>query len=145
MSTPQAIESHGPAVSEAADNRRSSPRYAIQIGITLCGDNNFYMGLSENLSEGGVFIATQTVLEIGTVVRLQFSISTEDAGPITVVGVVRWLRGQNAMAQDHNMFTSTEESHLRPGIGIQFAEVSPADEAKIREFFSLRRPDFYDD
>lgn len=120
------------------------PRYAIQIGITLCGDNNFYMGLSENLSEGGVFIATQTVLDIGTVVRLQFSISTEDKPPITVVGVVRWVRTRNALAQDHNCFTPAEENQMRPGIGIQFSEVGPQDEATIREFFRLRRPDFYD-
>lgn len=143
MSIPLAVPNPIPNATDSAENRRSSARYAIRIGITLCGDNNFYMGLSENISEGGVFIATQKVLEIGTVVRLQFALSTEDV-PITVIGVVRWKRTRNALAQDHNVFTPAEENHMRPGLGIQFSEVRPEDEATIREFFRLRRPEFYD-
>ncbi len=93
-------------------NRRNQTRHAIALGITLVGENNFYLGMSENLSEGGIFIATEHAVAIGTVVTLELSLPTR-AVPLVVVGTVRWAR---AAAADN-----------AAGVGVQFAEVSPED------------------
>ncbi len=110
-------------------NRRNQTRHAIALGITLVGENNFYLGMSENLSEGGIFIATEHAVAIGTVVTLELSLPTR-AVPLVVVGTVRWAR---AAAADN-----------AAGVGVQFAEVSPEDEKAIKEFIGLRPAEFYE-
>ena len=42
------------------EDRRQHPRFLLSLAITMLGDNNFYSGLSENISEAGVFIASRT-------------------------------------------------------------------------------------
>lgn len=53
-----------PAASEPGveRDRRAKPRYGVSLSVTLFGDHNFYIGLSENLSEGGLFVQTQPTL-----------------------------------------------------------------------------------
>jgi uncharacterized protein (TIGR02266 family) len=92
-------------------------------------DSNFYLGITENLSEGGVFIATYLLKPIGTDVRVQLELPTAS---IEVSGVVRWLR----------TFDAGEDW---PGMGVQFDRLDPKAEAQIREFIGYRDPLFFDD
>src|SRR4051794_6755547 len=61
---PQASEERSGRLLAAADRRRD-PRLDLNVAMTMRGPHNFYQGLSENVSEGGVFVATQEEVAIG--------------------------------------------------------------------------------
>ncbi len=131
-----------PAIDPA--NRRTSERRAVNVGVTMLGESNFYLGLSENLSEGGLFVATHCLLPIGTTVTLEFTIPTAER-PIVVEGEVRWVRSPNAIARQDANFAADESSTIQPGMGIRFVRVSKEDEALVLQFFRERTPEFYDE
>ena len=124
--------------------RRVKPRYDVRLTVTLVGDHNFYVGLTENISEGGLFVQTQRTLPIGATLQLEFSLPTSSA-PITVTGVVRWARSANAVAKEHDNFASGGDEAFKPGMGIQFVDVSDAALRAITKFIGIRHPDFYAD
>lgn len=109
---------------------RQSPRVKMQAAIDLHSDNNFFVGFSSNISDGGIFVATVNLLPIGTQVELSFSLPSGDR--ISAHGVVRWFREVNDQHPD-----------AFPGLGIQFMALDgPAVEA-ISSFVSSREPLFY--
>ncbi len=124
--------------------RRKDQRYLLELAITLQGDNNFYTGLSENISEGGVFIATSTVLAVGTHVVLEFSLP-DMAAPLRVGGRVQWTREPDAMSLPGNVFGNLESNEVLPGMGIKFVGIDRDAIYAIRQFMMLRLPDFYDE
>ena len=40
------------------DLRRTSPRFDVELEVSLASESNFYVGLTENISAGGLFVAT---------------------------------------------------------------------------------------
>lgn len=126
-----------------AEDRRRHARYALSLAITMQGDNNFYAGLSEDISEGGVFIATFRVLPIGTPVVLSFTLPHADE-PITASGVVQWVRGPEATAHPGNVFGGGELPGVMPGIGIRFHDLDAGTRKVIRDFMQQRKPVFFD-
>ncbi len=88
-------------------DRRLHPRYALSLAITLSGENNFYAGLTEDISEGGVFIATHRLLPIGTPVVMSFSLP-HARKILEVHGVVRWLRGPDALRKPGYMYADLD-------------------------------------
>ncbi|MBS2014310.1 MAG: TIGR02266 family protein [Deltaproteobacteria bacterium] len=124
--------------------RRKDPRYLLQLAITMQGENNFYTGLSENISEGGIFIATQTVLKIGTRVELEFTLPHFDV-PIRVEGTVQWIREPEAMSLPGHVFGCLETRDVPAGMGIRFDVIDQDAVYAIRKFMTLRLPDFYDE
>lgn len=127
-----------------AEDRRRHARYALSLAVTMQGDNNFYVGLSEDISEGGLFIATFYLLPIGTPVELSFTLPNTDE-PITASGTVQWLRGPDAIASSENIFGAGGDPHgVAPGIGIQFHDLDAAERTTIRNFMQRRQPVFFD-
>jgi uncharacterized protein (TIGR02266 family) len=118
-----------------ADERRSHPRFHLALEITLRGDNNFYTGITSDISEGGVFIATHTILKIGTPVILQFQVPRFDA-LIMVKGFVRWVR--------EPAFGGSHFDDVKPGMGIQFHGLGAREAQLIRHFMQMRSPEFFD-
>ena len=112
--------------------------------VTLLGDHNFYTGLTENLSEGGLFVHTQSTLPIGTVLRVEFTLPTSSE-KLSMVGEVRWIRSPDAVREAHNNYGSAGAGGLKPGMGIQFKELAPESVKAITKFISIRNPDFYAD
>jgi len=121
---------------EDADERRVHPRFHLSLEITLRGDNNFYTGITSDISEGGVFIATHRILEIGTPVIVQFHLSRFDTH-VTVHGVVRWIR-------EPKFGGSKFGDHVKPGMGIQFVGLGAREAQLIRNFMQVRTPEFFD-
>jgi uncharacterized protein (TIGR02266 family) len=127
-----------------AEDRRRHARYALSLAITMRGDNNFYAGLSEDISEGGVFIATYHVLPLGTPVVLQFTLPNSEE-PITVNGTVQWVRGPDATAANENVFCGGPAvPDIVPGLGIRFHDLDKGTRTVIRDFMERRRPVFFD-
>lgn len=125
------------------EDRRKHPRYLLSLAITMQGDNNFYTGLSENISESGVFIATHTALEIGTPVLLSFTLPNADSA-LSVAGTVQWVRGPDATAKPGENFGGHTRDALPPGMGVRFSDVDPSAARAIRDFMRVRDPDFFE-
>ena len=111
--------------------RRERPRVRMETVIDLTSPSNFFSGFSENLSDGGVFVATDRRVPLGTEVELSFRLP--DGTQVLGRGLVRWSRtGHDATGLD-----------VAPGVGVQFVELGgPAEEA-VRRFLATRDPIFY--
>jgi uncharacterized protein (TIGR02266 family) len=116
----------------AADTHRHYPRHNVELEVTMESETNFYMGLTENLSEGGLFIATHVLKTLGTRVEVSFKLP-DMAEPIKVTGTVRWLRE----------FSPTSDTS--PGMGVRFEHLSAEHTEQIRRFLAARDPLFHDE
>jgi len=110
-------------------HRRKYERKDIQLDVSLYSDHNFYAGFTENLSAGGVFVATHNLLKIGETIDVTVTLPNDKQ--VVAHGVVRWLREYN------------EASDAPPGMGIQFLSMQGED--LMRDFLNARSPLFYDD
>jgi uncharacterized protein (TIGR02266 family) len=77
-----------------AAERRIATRMKLHAKVTLSSASNFFMGLTENISEGGIFVSTLSPPAMGESVEL--AIAVEDGEPVPVVGEVRWIRMDDA-------------------------------------------------
>lgn len=111
-----------------ADDRRSSPRIAIEAELGFQSETNFFNGFSEDLSDGGLFIATYNVLPIGREITVKFGLP--EGREITADALVVWVR----------------EPHgdVSPGMGVRFLDLDDEDHAAILRFIGERPPVFYD-
>jgi uncharacterized protein (TIGR02266 family) len=120
-----------PSAAPEGAERRLCPRVALCVEVGFLSDSNFYAGFTEDISEGGLFVATHLLKDLGTELTLTFTLPNDHV--VTAVGVVRWLR------DPHDL-----NSETAPGMGIQLCALSPEDLAMIREFIALRDPLFHD-
>ena len=113
---------------------RASERFDLEVQVDLESDHNFYTGLTQNISAGGLFIATNVLRRIGDRITLKFSLpgSTQ---PIDIETEVRWIRENSAL---HKVDGST-------GMGVRFINLSPEAATAIQKFLSNRDSLYYDD
>ncbi|MBM4393065.1 MAG: PilZ domain-containing protein [Deltaproteobacteria bacterium] len=103
MTTPQ------PVPCPVVEERRKTPRRAVEAHITASSQTNFYCGFTEDLSEGGVFIAMTPCPGVGELVHLSVRVGSEP--PVTAIGEVRWQR--------------RDDRGEPVGCGVQFVMVEP--------------------
>jgi uncharacterized protein (TIGR02266 family) len=113
------------------DPRRQVQRVVIEADIGFQSDNNFFTGFSEDISTGGIFIATFDNRPIGS--RLAINFTLPDGHLVSALGVVRWLREHNETTPD-----------IHPGMGVQFTELSGEDRERINAYLEQREPMFFD-
>jgi uncharacterized protein (TIGR02266 family) len=107
---------------------RRNTRQTLELEVSFATESNFFVGVTENLSSGGVFVATYAQKPIGS--RVEIALKLGSGEELRVHGVVKWHR--------------TSATDGWPGLGVQFEELSKDDEEKIRKFLSLREPMLYD-
>lgn len=90
--------------------RRSEHRVEVELDVSLGSDEHLYVGLTENLSLSGVFVATHILLRIGERLGLKVHLP-ERAKSVHGVGVVRWVRA------------CSPDTATAPGMGIEFEEL----------------------
>jgi uncharacterized protein (TIGR02266 family) len=117
---------------DAEAQRRTHARYSVDLDVGLGSDHNFYAGFAENLSAGGVFVATHLLKPVGSSIELSIHLPDQEA-PIVGKGEVRWVREYN------------EHSDMPPGMGIRFNEIAPDAVALIEQFLRQREPLFFDE
>jgi uncharacterized protein (TIGR02266 family) len=120
-----------PMAASLSTDARAHRRLLLELEVTLQSDSNFYIGLTENLSSGGIFVATHLVQPIGTSVSMTLRLPNRKT-PLALGGLVRWVRE----------FSDTLDA--APGMGIEFESISEADTRTIREFLAARTPLFFD-
>jgi len=114
------------------DNRRAYSRLPVSLEVTFESDHNFFTGLTENISEGGLFIATHSSVQVGERFQITFSLKTM-ARPVQVMCEVRWIRPYH------------EGLEAPPGFGVRFLDLDPVIEKAIQNFLHARNPIFYEE
>src|SRR5258708_37902983 len=98
-------------LSDAA-HRREHSRFSVDLDVTVGSDHNFYAGFAENLSAGGVFIATHKLKPVGS--KIELTINLLDGVQLQAEGELRWIRVFN------------EQSDTPPGMGVSFNDLPAA-------------------
>jgi uncharacterized protein (TIGR02266 family) len=115
-------------------NVRASERFDLEVKVDLESDHNFYTGLTQNISAGGLFIATHVLRKIGDRITLNFVLPGAEK-PVQVETEVRWIRENTAL----------QKVDGSTGMGVRFINLSPEASAAINKFLQSRDSLFYDD
>jgi uncharacterized protein (TIGR02266 family) len=124
----------GAKVAENPQNVRASERYDLEVKVDLESDHNFYTGLTQNISAGGLFIATHHLRRIGDRITLKFQIPGTE-GSLAVETEVRWIRENTALTRADGA----------TGMGVRFINPTPEAATAIQKFLSNRDSLYYDD
>jgi uncharacterized protein (TIGR02266 family) len=103
---------------------------SLCTGISLHSESNFFTGFANDVSEGGVFMATTDVLAVGSEIEVSFTLPGGDK--IEATGMVRWVRELDELNLDNF-----------PGMGIGFTSIAKSSLDAIRGFIESREPMFF--
>jgi uncharacterized protein (TIGR02266 family) len=113
--------------------RRTAPRIELEVEVGMETDHNFYTGLTQDISSGGLFVATGIAYSVGDLMTIRFTLPGRKE-PIVAEAEVRWVRDSRFMRTD-----SPE------GIGLRFVSLTPEATTSIAAFLERRDSLFYDD
>jgi uncharacterized protein (TIGR02266 family) len=114
-----------------SSNARAHQRLTFEIQVV--SEHNFYAGLSLNISEGGLFVATHVTYAVGTRLEVRLLLPG-DEDPTTLLTEVRWVRPH-----------SDAQGAGGAGLGLRFMDVPPDILVKIAQFARNRDPLYYED
>ena len=113
---------------DGKEHLRQHQRVNLEVEVNMSSENNFYAGITNNVSEGGVFVATYTPPARGTVIEMQLKLpNAPDTFPVK--GMVMWVRDIDA---------ADVGDGTPPGIGIKWTDISPQCLQAITKFVSSR-------
>jgi uncharacterized protein (TIGR02266 family) len=103
----------------------------VCLGVGFESEASTFTGITADISEGGVFVATHSLPPIGSEIDLRFSLP---AGPeLHTRGIVRWLRDSH-----------DETESAPPGIGVEFSTLAERELALIRAFIDQCEPTIFE-
>jgi uncharacterized protein (TIGR02266 family) len=111
--------------------QRRAARVPLEVEITLESEHNFFTGIANNVSEGGVFIAMAGPPPVGTEVGFELILG---GARFSVVGVVRWVRDERVASAD-----------APAGCGVRWGRLGEGALDAIRRFVAARETDFYEE
>jgi uncharacterized protein (TIGR02266 family) len=88
--------------------------------------------LTQDLSKGGLFVATPQMCPIGTLVKLRMILPTARK-PIELLTEVRWLRPHDLQADGG-----------KAGVGLMFLEMSPEAKDAVDAYLEQRESIYFD-
>ncbi len=106
--------------------QRAHHRSGLEVEVSLTSDSHFFVGLTNDISTGGVFVSTYRPLEVGAKLEIEFALPE---GTIKVKGTVRWRR---------------DSTEMSPGVGISFDDITAEHMRLIQNFCDKRPPLYYD-
>jgi len=111
-----------------AQEKRRHRRSNIMLKVSYHNAKEFLADYTENISEGGVFIATNETFEEGTTIDFEISFPSL-LDPIALKGIVNWCRPAQPPEQ-------------QGGIGVQFIQEQPSKKRPISTLVAkLESPD----
>jgi uncharacterized protein (TIGR02266 family) len=122
---PQAPPDQGP--------HRRAKRFPLKVEVTYGSEHNFYTGFIENLSSGGLFVATHEPVAVGESYEISFTVPGLGRTCAALCEVC-WVR-------EHNP-TNPE---MVPGMGLKFIRIDADARAAVELFIKHREPIFYED
>jgi uncharacterized protein (TIGR02266 family) len=111
----------------AFGERRSTPRVALEIEVSLTSEAYFFVGLTGDVGAGGVFVPTYQLRPVGSMIDMEFTLPE---GKVQARGRVRWVRE----ARDG----------MPSGLGIAFESLADAERERIEDLCRKRSPIYYD-
>jgi uncharacterized protein (TIGR02266 family) len=123
---------HPPTKPVPSHPSRITQRINMEADVGFQSESQFYTGFTQDISEGGLFLATYDVKDIGSKIAVSFTLP--DGHLVSSVGVVRWIREYNSLTPD-----------THPGMGVQFSGLSDEDRHAIEGFLTQRPAMFYED
>lgn len=112
-------------------NRRQASRISMDVSVSFGSEHNFYAGFTENISEGGLFIASDHLLPMGTMFDLALDLPSLDA-TANISCEVRWIRE-----------LAYSDAENPPGMGVRFLDLAPVVSDAIGDFLRSRTPIFF--
>ena len=110
-------------------NNRETHRVSIELEVTASGQHNFFHGMTEDISQGGLFVVTTQLYPIGTRVEISLLL---DGNSLVISADVVWLR-------------DVSDSEDAPcGMGLRFSSVAEEHLEKIRHFLHKKEPLFFE-
>lgn len=100
--------------------KRGSQRVPVKLKVDWKSAGNFLFEHATNISEQGIFIETESPMEPGTAIDLQFQLP-EASKKIEVRGEVTWV----------NPVRPVGSENYNPGMGIRFTDLKEGDKDKI--------------
>ncbi|MBN2803641.1 MAG: hypothetical protein JXR91_11140 [Deltaproteobacteria bacterium] len=105
----------------------------INTELNMESDHNFFNGFSEDIIDGGIFIATFDPKPVGEKVVVRFKLPQNY--PVVAKGVVQFVQLENPV----------EGVDTRTGMGVRFTHLMDSDKSAIQKYQKSRNPIFYDD
>jgi len=115
------------------NGHRAHQRVPLAVEVTLESDHNFYAGITDNISEGGIFVAMVNPLPTGTAVEFELNLVGSSA-PYKIRGEVCWVRSDRMASED-----------MPAGCGIRWVEIADEAMKAIAKFTRSRDTIFYED
>lgn len=109
-----------------------APLLSLDVTLNANSESNLYLGFSQDVAEGGVFVATYDAHPLGARVALSIHFD-EHSAPLQLDGHVHWLRPHSAGPD------------APVGLGVRLADVSVEVAQQLQAFAVRRTPIFYDD
>jgi uncharacterized protein (TIGR02266 family) len=116
-----------------AGNRRNKDREDFNVEVGLLSDYQFYTGFTQNISSGGLFIATHDILRVGTQFNVSFRIPGVDH-VFSCNAEVRWSRTYDGGSLDE----------MQPGMGVRFVDLSEMEVGLINGYIVGRETLFHE-
>jgi uncharacterized protein (TIGR02266 family) len=113
--------------------RRTAPRIELEVEVGLETEHNFYTGLTQDISSGGIFVATGLSYQVGERMTVRFTLPGRK-DPIVADAEVRWVRDSRYMRTDSP-----------DGVGLRFVSLPADAQASILSFLENRDSLFFDD
>jgi uncharacterized protein (TIGR02266 family) len=113
--------------------RRTAPRIELEVEVGLETEHNFYTGLTQDISSGGIFVATGLSYQVGERMTVRFTLPGRK-DPIVADAEVRWIRDSRYMRTDSP-----------DGVGLRFVSLPADAQASILSFLENRDSLFFDD
>jgi type IV pilus assembly protein PilZ len=101
------------------NDRRKSERVDLLVRVTYQSVDELFSEFARNINEGGVFIETDTPMELGSTVALEFKLPGSEE-PVEVEGVV--VRR-----------SSGDDGDEAPGMGIEFGDLNSSSRQRIND------------
>ncbi len=99
--------------------RRNAERVDVVWSVDCETSDTFLYASITNISELGIFVATENPLEVGTELTLRFSPPGAQES-FVLAGMVQWVNPVKVLAEN-----------LNPGMGIRFIELSAEERERI--------------
>ncbi len=125
----EAVEVERRQQEKSAAERRVHERVCLEAEITGFSETNFFTGFTEDISEGGLFIATHCPPDVGS--RIEVAVKVGEGESMVLAGEVCWHRGQGSDLD---------------GCGVRFVDLTEQQTAALAALLKRmdREPLFYD-
>lgn len=125
---------HGTAMVTSNSNRRELDRREFDIRVGVATDHKLFVGLTHNISAGGLFIATEEPLKRGDKVAVRFSVPGSNY-VFDKQATVCWTRPVDADGGDHRTMA---------GAGVQFDSLTDEEQKILNAFLQVHDAIFFD-